>query len=133
MRLRLRLRLARCTADLRAWTGLSRPQMQHPVAQLWEINPDTGRGRPWALPFADRVFLVVLAHRTNLTMQQLGSLFGISHAAAHRVIARLAKPLAQLLGPPPTDTAAVVLDRPTVRAGVMGARWLWTRERSQRR
>ncbi|MEE1670629.1 transposase [Streptomyces sp. WAC07094] len=36
-------------------------------------------------------------------MQQLGSLFGISHAAAHRVIARLAPPLAELLGPPPTD------------------------------
>ncbi|MFF4519766.1 helix-turn-helix domain-containing protein [Streptomyces mirabilis] len=47
--------------------------------------------------------LVVLAYRTNLTMQQLGSLFGISHAAAHRVITRLAKPLAGLLGPPPAD------------------------------
>ncbi|MDT0469983.1 helix-turn-helix domain-containing protein [Streptomyces gibsoniae] len=36
-------------------------------------------------------------------MQQLGSLFGVSHAAAHRVMARLAEPLAELLGPPPTD------------------------------
>ncbi|MGW2938119.1 transposase [Streptomyces sp. NPDC001156] len=56
-------------------------------------------GRPWSLPFADRVLLVVLAYRTNLTMQQLGSLFGVSHAAAHRVMSRLA----ELLGPPPTD------------------------------
>ncbi|MFD8222440.1 transposase, partial [Streptomyces sp. NPDC059697] len=36
-------------------------------------------------------------------MQQLGTLFGVSHAAAHRVVARLAQPLAELLGPPPTD------------------------------
>ncbi|MCZ0997961.1 transposase [Streptomyces mirabilis] len=77
--------------------------MHHLVRQLWEIAPDTGRGRPWALPFADRVLLIVLAYRTNLTMQQLGTLFGVSHAAAHRVVARLAQPLAELLGPPPTD------------------------------
>ncbi|MER6979048.1 transposase [Streptomyces carpinensis] len=100
----MRLRLARSTsADLRAWTGLTGPQMRHLVEQLWDIKPETGRGRPWALPFADRVLLIVLGYRTNLTMQQLGSLFGISHAAAHRVVARLAEPLAQLLGPPPTD------------------------------
>jgi hypothetical protein len=36
-------------------------------------------------------------------MHQLGSLFGIFHAAAHRAISRLAQPLAELLGPPPTD------------------------------
>lgn len=77
--------------------------MQHLVGQLWELAPDTGRGRPWALLFADRVLLIVLAYRTNLTLQQLGSLFGISHAAAHRALVRLAAPLAQLLGPPPTD------------------------------
>ncbi|MFC9635502.1 transposase [Streptomyces mirabilis] len=77
--------------------------MHHLVRQLWEIAPDTGRGRPWALPFADRVLLIVLAYRTNLTMQQLGTLFGVSHAAAHRVVARLVQPLAELLGPPPTD------------------------------
>jgi hypothetical protein len=100
----MRLRLAHCTtADLRAWTGLTGPQMHHLVEQLWDRRPDTGRGRPWALPFADRVLLLILAYRTNLTMQQLGSLFGISDSAAHRVIDRLAEPLAELLGPPPTD------------------------------
>jgi hypothetical protein len=100
----MRLRLARCTSgDLRAWTGLTGPQMQYLVEQLWEIKPDAGRGRPWSLPFPDRVLLVVLAYRTNLTMQQLRCLFGISHAAAHRVMSRLAEPLAKLLGPPPTD------------------------------
>ncbi|MGW2695615.1 transposase family protein [Streptomyces sp. NPDC001296] len=61
--------------------------MDHLARQLWELQPDTGRDRPRALPFADRALLVVLAYRTNLTMQQLGSLFGISHAASHRVVA----------------------------------------------
>jgi hypothetical protein len=55
---------------------------------------------PRALPFADRTLLAVLAYRTNLTTQQLKSLFGISHAAAHRAITRLAQPLAEFLGPP---------------------------------
>ncbi len=77
--------------------------MQRRVEQLWEKKPDPGRGRPWALPFADRILLLVLAYRTNLTMQQLGSLFGISDSAVHRVVDRLAGPLAELLGPPPTD------------------------------
>ncbi|MFD0502644.1 transposase [Streptomyces chiangmaiensis] len=100
----MRLRLAHCTTtDLRAWTGLTGPQMHRLVRQLWEKTPDTGRGRPWALSFTDRVLLLVLAYRTNLTMQQLGSLFGISHSALHRVVDRLAGPLAELLGPPPTD------------------------------
>jgi hypothetical protein len=100
----MHLRLANCTSvDLRAWTGLTGPQMQHLVEQLWASKPDAGRGRPWSLSYADRVLLVALAYRTNLTMQQLGSLFGISHAAAHRVITRLAEPLAELLGPPPAD------------------------------
>jgi hypothetical protein len=77
--------------------------MQYLVGQLWELAPDTGRGRPWSLPFADHVLLMALAYWTILTMQHLGSLFGVSHAAAHRVMSRLAEPLAELLGPPPTD------------------------------
>ncbi|MDT0467119.1 hypothetical protein [Streptomyces gibsoniae] len=65
----MRLRLARCTsADLRVWTGLTGPHVQHLIGQLWELVPDTGRGRPWSLPFAARTLLVVLAYRTNLTV-----------------------------------------------------------------
>ncbi|MGI5137613.1 transposase family protein [Streptomyces sp. CA-106110] len=78
----MRLRLARRTsADLRARTAQTGPHMQHLIEQLWELAPDTGRGRPWSPPFADRT-LLVLAYRTNLTMQQLGSLFGVSHTPA---------------------------------------------------
>jgi hypothetical protein len=43
-------------------------------------------GRQWGLELADRVLLVAAYWRTNLTMRQLGPLFGVSHSAAHRVI-----------------------------------------------
>jgi hypothetical protein len=38
------------------------------------------------LSLSDRVLLVAAYWRTNLTMRQIGPLFGISHSAAHRVI-----------------------------------------------
>ncbi|MGW2933353.1 transposase [Streptomyces sp. NPDC001156] len=49
------------------------------------------------------MLLLVLAYRTNLTMQQLGTPFAISDSAVHPVVDRLTEPLAELLGPPPTD------------------------------
>jgi hypothetical protein len=51
----------------------------------------------------DRVLLLVLAYRTNLTLQQPASLFGTTDSTVHRVISRLAPRLAHLLGPPPAD------------------------------
>ncbi len=45
-------------------------------------------GRPWSLPLADRVLLVAVYYRTNLTMRQLAPLFGISVAAVGRIIDR---------------------------------------------
>lgn len=38
----------------------------------------TLRGRPWALPLAERVLIVAVYNRTNLTMRQLGPRFGVS-------------------------------------------------------
>ncbi|QCX82948.1 hypothetical protein C9F11_47005 (plasmid) [Streptomyces sp. YIM 121038] len=37
-------------------------------------------GRPWCLPLAERVLLVAVYYRTNLTMRQLAPLFGVSPA-----------------------------------------------------
>jgi hypothetical protein len=54
-----------------------------------EAIADGRPGRPWALPLADRVLLVAVYWRTNLTMRRIGPLFGISHAAAHRVIDKI--------------------------------------------
>ncbi|WP_435852981.1 transposase family protein [Streptomyces vietnamensis] len=48
-----------------------------------------GGGRPWCLPLADRVLLVAVYYRTNLTMRQLAPLFGVSPATVCRVIQRL--------------------------------------------
>jgi hypothetical protein len=42
----------------------------------------------------DRVLLVATYWRTNLTMRQIGPLFGVSHSAAHRIIDTLGPLLA---------------------------------------
>ncbi|MFI7345285.1 transposase family protein [Streptomyces sp. NPDC049936] len=46
-------------------------------------------GRPWSLPLAERVLMVAVYYRTNLTMRQLGPLFGVSSSTVCRVIQRL--------------------------------------------
>ncbi|MFI5763963.1 transposase [Streptomyces sp. NPDC051563] len=64
-----------------------------------------GGGRPWCLPLPDRVLLVAVYYRTNLTMRQLGPLFGISPATVCRVINRLGPLLA--LEPAPRPVAGM--------------------------
>src|SRR3954470_15058602 len=59
-----------------------------------EAIADGRPGRAWALDLPDRVLLVAAYWRTNLTMRQLGPLFGISHSAVHRVIDTLGPLLA---------------------------------------
>jgi hypothetical protein len=72
------------------FTGLSPRQFRKLVRVVAERGgpqiADGRPGRPWALPLADRVLLVAVYWRTNLTLRQIGPLFGISHAAAHRVV-----------------------------------------------
>ncbi|CAL9661923.1 hypothetical protein SUDANB126_07046 [Streptomyces sp. enrichment culture] len=55
---------------------------------------DCGRGRPWRLPPAERVLLVAVYRRTNLTMRQRAPLFGVSSATVCRAIQRLGPLLA---------------------------------------
>jgi hypothetical protein len=80
------------------FTGLSPVQFRTLVRLVAERGGDTiadGRpGRPWALDLANRVLLVAVYWRTNLTMRQLGPLFGISHSAVHRVLDTLGPLLA---------------------------------------
>ncbi|MFG2163152.1 helix-turn-helix domain-containing protein [Streptomyces olivaceus] len=54
----------------------------------------TLRGRPWSLPLAERVLMIAVDYRTNLTMRQLGPLFGVSSSTVCRVIQRLGPVLA---------------------------------------
>ncbi|SDP98808.1 Helix-turn-helix of DDE superfamily endonuclease, partial [Lentzea jiangxiensis] len=54
----------------------------------------TGCGRRWGVPLADRVLLVAVCYRTDLTLRQVALLFGISKSAAGRVVEHLAPLLA---------------------------------------
>src|SRR3954454_8292496 len=80
------------------FTGLRPAQFRQLVRLVahrgGEAIADGRPGRPWALDLADRVLLVAVYRRTNLTMRQLGPLFGISHSAVHRVLDTLGPLLA---------------------------------------
>ncbi|MEU1647638.1 transposase family protein [Micromonospora zamorensis] len=95
------------------FTGLTPAQFRRLVRLVAERGGDgiaDGRpGRQWALDLADRVLLVAVYWRTNLTMRQIGPLFGVSHSAAHRVIDTLGPLL--VLAPVrrrPVDQIAIV-------------------------
>jgi hypothetical protein len=64
-------------------------------------------GRQWWLPLTDRVLLVEVYYRTNLTIRQIAPLFGITDSAAFRIIDRLDEHLA--LAPIKGNTPATVL------------------------
>jgi hypothetical protein len=80
------------------FTGLSDRQFRRLVTVVarrgGDLIADGRPGRPWSLPLADRVLLIAVYYRTNLTMRQVAPLFGIKQAAVHRIIERLAPFLA---------------------------------------
>ncbi|MEU8951295.1 transposase [Streptomyces sp. NPDC048489] len=72
------------------FTGLRMRQFDRLLKVVRERGGDgPGGGRPWCLPLADRVLLVAVYYRTNLTMRQLAPLFNISPATVCRVVQRL--------------------------------------------
>ncbi|NEA21218.1 transposase family protein [Actinomadura bangladeshensis] len=77
------------------FTGLSVRQFRRLVRIVagWG-GEQTGTGRRWSLPLTDRVLLIAVYYRTNLTLRQVALLFGVSKSAAHRVVDRLAQLLA---------------------------------------
>ncbi|GHE09690.1 hypothetical protein GCM10010339_62930 [Streptomyces alanosinicus] len=64
-----------------------------------------GDGRPWCLPLAERLLLVAVYYRTNLTIRQLAPLFGCSPATVCRVTQRLRPLLALEPAPRPVPGA----------------------------
>ncbi|MFC8996004.1 transposase family protein, partial [Streptomyces rochei] len=77
------------------FTGLRTDQFGRLLKAVRERGGEgCGWGRPWRLPLAERVLLVAVYYRTNLTMRQLAPLFGISPATVCRVIQRLGPLLA---------------------------------------
>lgn len=80
---------------METFTGLRMRQFERLLKVVRERGGNRpGGGQPWRLTLADRVLLVTVYCRTNLTMQQLASLFGISPATVCRVILRL-RPLSR--------------------------------------
>ncbi|MFJ1751415.1 transposase family protein [Kitasatospora sp. NPDC088134] len=72
------------------FTGLRMRRFEGLVKVVRERGGDgSGGGRPWCLPLAERVLLVAVYYRTNLTMRQLAPLFGVSTATVCRVVRRL--------------------------------------------
>ncbi|MFJ2944056.1 transposase [Streptomyces sp. NPDC087310] len=85
-----------------AFTGLRMDRFAKLVKAVRERGGNgPGGGRPWCLPLPDRVLLVAVYYRTNLTMRQLAPLFGISPATVCRVIQRLRPLLALERAPRP--------------------------------
>lgn len=77
--------------------GLQVTQFAPLVKAVRERGGDgTLRGRPrsLSLSLAERVLLVAVYYRTNLTGRRLGPLFGVSSSMVCRVIQRLGPPLA---------------------------------------
>lgn len=73
------------------FTGLSVRQYRKLVRIVASrVDEQTRPGRPWGLSLADRVLLVAVYYRTNLTLRQVALLFGISKSAAGRVVDHLA-------------------------------------------
>jgi hypothetical protein len=95
------------SAQQSAWapvfTGLSRRQFAKLVGIVRHRGGEqTGAGRRWGLDLADRVLLVAVYYRTNLTLRQTALLFGVSKSAAGRVVDHLGPLL--VLAPWAADT-----------------------------
>ena len=87
----MRLSCAERSEWVRVFTGLTVPQFEKLVRVVAARGGEqTGTGRRWGLSLADRVLLVAVYYRTNLTYRQVALLFGISKSAAGRVVDHLA-------------------------------------------
>ncbi|MFF9105146.1 transposase family protein [Streptomyces rubrogriseus] len=91
------------------FTGLRVDQFGRLLKAVRERGGEAcGWGRPWRLPLAERVLLVAVYYRTNLTMRQLAPLFGVSPATVCRVIQRLGPLLALEASRAANDAAALL-------------------------
>lgn len=88
------------------FTGLRTKQFERLLKVVWERGGGGPRiGRPWCLPLQERVLMVAVCYRTNLTMRQLAPLFGVSPTTVCRVVRRLRPLLALEPTPRPVDAA----------------------------
>ncbi|MFD5259069.1 transposase family protein [Streptomyces bobili] len=104
--------MARVLRAERVWvetfTGLRIDQFGRLLRAVWERGGEgCGWGRPWRLPLAERVLLMAVYYRTNLTTRQLAPLFGVSPATVCRGI----QGLGPLLALEPTRTSQDAVER----------------------
>lgn len=93
------------------FTGLSEQQFRALVGIVADRGGGQyGAGRRWGLSLADRVLLVAVYYRTNLTLRQVAPLFGVSKSAAGRIVEHLAGylVLAPVESRHPKDTVLIV-------------------------
>jgi len=77
------------------FTGLSERQFRKLVKAVRERGGGHPvLGRPWALTLEERVLLVAVYYRTNLTMRQLGALFGVCAGTVCRTVKQVGPHLA---------------------------------------
>ncbi len=71
------------------FTGLRMRQFEGLLRVVGEPGGNgPGGGRPWCLPPAERVVLVAVCYRTDLTLRQLAPLLAVSPPTVCRVIQR---------------------------------------------
>lgn len=93
-----------------AFTGLSQLQFRTLVGIVADRGGEQCRaGRRWGPPLADRVLLVAVHYRTNLTLRQVAP-FGVLKSAAGRIVEHLAGHLVlePVEGRHPNDTVLIV-------------------------
>jgi hypothetical protein len=93
------------------FTGLSVRQFGRLVSMVRRRGGEqTGTGRRWGLSLDDRVLLIAVYYRTNLTLRQIAPLFGVSKSAAGRVVDHLGPllALAPVRRPHSPDTVLIV-------------------------
>ncbi|MEU9047908.1 MULTISPECIES: transposase family protein [unclassified Kitasatospora] len=84
------------TTWVKLLTGLAADEFAELLESLRPLAGDDGprAGRRWALGLEDRVLLVMTYRRTDLTMREVATLFGISKSAADRIVGHLGPHLA---------------------------------------
>jgi len=92
------------------WLVLAALDHHQLTTVLARIATEPRRGRPWSRSLEQRVVIVCIALRTNLTMRELAALFAISKSAVHRIIARCTPLLATMIASPRDRRESWVVD-----------------------
>ena len=77
-------------------TGLTAIELDTLLERL-RTEPSYRRGRPWARPLRDRVLVLCMSLRTNLTLREIAAVCAMSRSQVHRIVVDLTPRLAALM------------------------------------